>query len=94
MWNWLKKRALPALWRVEMEARIELAEAHIGDLRTRFTRFQNRENMRGARDVSRTDRELADEAAAILNAPENHANDDNGGNRAQSKLDLWKKGVH
>lgn len=90
MWNWVKKRLLPALWRVELEARVELAEAHIADLRTRFTRFQNRENMRGARSALASDRELEQEAADILAAEKHEPSPPT----AQSKLDLWKKGVH
>lgn len=90
MWNWVKKRLLPALWRVEMEARVELAEAQIADLRTRFTRFQNRENMRGARSALASDRELEQEAADILAAEKQPT----AAPPSQNKLDLWKKGVH
>lgn len=86
MWNWFKKRLAPALWRLETEARIEFCEAQLADLRTRFTRFQNRENMRGARSVLARDEELAEQANAILNAPENRASVE----KKVNKLDLWK----
>lgn len=89
MWNWLKKRALPALWRMELEARVDLCEAQLADLRARFTRFQNRENMRKARDSTEQDDALAKDALEVMERPTESAKP-----QSAAKLELWKQRRH
>jgi ubiquinone biosynthesis protein UbiJ len=87
MWNWLIKRLAPALWRLQIEARIEVSEAQLADLRDRFTRFQNRENMRKARSDLEGDAALAQDVASLLSRSEPTA----GADPATKRLELWKK---
>lgn len=91
MWNWIKKRLAPKLWQLEIEARVEANEAHISDLRDRFTRFQNRENMRAARSALHGDQELASAVDAALGRSDNGATDVPRSEGVQSKLDLYSK---
>lgn len=88
--KWLKRWLGGPLWKLEMEARIELAEAMLGDLRERFTRFQNRENMRKARSESDRDAEIQAQAAALIGDPAERVETAS----PIDKLELWKARRH
>lgn len=51
---------------LELRGRVEVTESHQTDLADRFTKFQNRENLRGARESKQGDLKLEAEAAALL----------------------------
>lgn len=87
--GWLKKRLAPALWRIEIEARVEYAEAQLADLRARFTRFQNRENLRQARAEKGGTDALADQVASLLGDPGAAKVDEV--DEKQQKLALWRE---
>ena len=71
--------------RLGHERRIEALEDGLDDLRERFRRKENRENMRSAREVGSASRSLSQEAMAIL-AQAKPASDD-----PTDKSDLWSK---
>lgn len=50
----------------QLEGRLEALEQRQGDLADRFSRFQNREGMRRAREATEVDQTMLDEAQAIL----------------------------
>lgn len=94
MWRWLKRRFLGPLWRLEHEARIELAEARLADLNARFTRFLNRENMRLARSGADRDKQLELEAAELLAGTESAPAEVKASSDAEAKAAkaaLWQK---
>lgn len=97
MLSWLKLKLVPALWKLEMSARMARLEEQQQDLMERFTRFQNRQNMRQARDGASQNARLADEVAEVLAAAKNAPAPPSEalGPSAQSgrgfNLDLWAK---
>lgn len=84
--TWLKQALLPALWKIETQARLETCEAHIADLRARFTRFQNRENMRKVRGEADQESQLLEDAQKVLGLDEQRPKSQS----AAEKLELWK----
>jgi hypothetical protein len=94
MLNWLIKRFSPALWRIQMEARVETCEAHIMDVRERFTRMQSRDSMRLAREAKTGPADLLAEAERILGAVDAssvHQDGANGPKTHVAKQHLYQK---
>lgn len=96
MLRWLVRKLAPAIWKLEMEQRMEVCEQHVADLNERFTRFQNRENMRLARSRGPVDADLAAEAAEVLASAENGTTASVAARNVpgQHKLDLWRRRPH
>lgn len=96
MFEWLKLKLVPALWKLEMNSRMARLEEQQQDLMERFTRFQNRQNMRQAREGASSNARLADEVAEVLAAakaaPEPSTQAAAASQSAAARnLDLWEK---
>jgi TolA-binding protein len=95
MFQWLMGRKLAhsdVKRQLELEARLEIAEARVSDLHDRFNRFQNRENMRQARSAKQVEGDILLEAQELLNGAKNAPAGDSPAPAgiSKSKLDLWK----
>jgi hypothetical protein len=68
-WPFTGKQPETALRGPEIDTALFDLRADLDALRERFTRFQNRENMRKARGVTEADDDLAEQALLALDGP-------------------------
>lgn len=96
MLQWLKLKLVPALWKLEINSRMARLEEQQQDLMERFTRFQNRQNMRQARENGSSNARLSEEVAEVLAAAKNAPEPSQAAAGASAppgvrNLDLWAR---